>query len=637
MGQLLEKALVRGAKIAWPIFQGLNRLFPEGKPIQPKWSDKPLLKSHQRVMPKLGWPRQTDSLCPECIKEVRASIIDGEVDYSILREGKPGEVKAEIVERDGKIWMIKDCEKHGHFEDVMAMDPQFLERMERLYPGSDFYAPDKKLRNHGTSSIKYGRGSVLTVDLTNRCNMMCEPCFMDANQVGYVHELEWQEVKQILDNAVQIKPKRQLSVQFSGGEPTISPLFLDAVRYAKKVGYFSVQCATNGIHFAQNPEFAKEAYKAGLRIAYLQFDGVGNKNNAHRKIGNLFDVKLRAIENLYSAGIDVVLVVTIVNTINDHQVGEIFDFAVQNSDKISFISYQPVSFTGRDEDISDEDRHRQRYTLSHLAHDFKKQTGFTEPHRDWFPLSAVSVFSDFTDMMKGLDQEWGTLKCGCHPNCGVGTAFLVNKETKDKVAVGALVDFEQVMNDVNLINDMNRGPKSSKFQMALSLLRNYNPSAAPKDFKLKDLLTKFDKQSGGSMGGEYGEGAERKKDKWLMMFAAGMWFQDLWNYDFRRTERCIIPYGTQEGEISFCAYNTGVGWRNIIEHLYKNASVGQWYKEKGRHDVYANNKPVGLTSFDNSLKIPNQKDYNASDAAQGAAPTQAPYDHKKVVNAYFEV
>ena len=23
-----------------------------------------------------------------------------------------------------------------------------------------------------------------------------------------------------------------------------------------------------------------------------------------------------------------------------------------------------------------------------------------------------------------------------------------------------------------------------------------------------------------------------------------MWFQDLFNYDFRRTEMCIIPYGT---------------------------------------------------------------------------------------------
>ena len=53
--------------------------------------------------------------------------------------------------------------------------------------------------------------------------MMCNPCFMDANQVGYVHELEWEDVKKMLDDAVSIKPRRQLSVQFSGGEPTGGP------------------------------------------------------------------------------------------------------------------------------------------------------------------------------------------------------------------------------------------------------------------------------------------------------------------------------------------------------------------------------------------------------------------------------
>ena len=33
----------------------------------------------------------------------------------------------------------------------------------------------------------------------------------------------------MLDNAITIKPRRQMSVQFSGGEPTLSPYFLDAV------------------------------------------------------------------------------------------------------------------------------------------------------------------------------------------------------------------------------------------------------------------------------------------------------------------------------------------------------------------------------------------------------------------------
>src|SRR6185503_8508429 len=191
-------------------------------------------------------------------------------------------------------------------------------------------APLTQLRNHGTSSVKYGRGAVLTVDLTNRCNMMCDPCFMDANQVGYVHELSMAEVEKILDDALTIKPRRQLSVQFSGGEPTLSPHFLDAVRYAREVGYFCVQCASNGIRFAQEPEFCEQAREAGLRLCYLQFDGVTNEANSHRKVGNLFDVKKRAIENLHAAGVDVVFVVIVVNGVNNDQVGLILDFTITN-------------------------------------------------------------------------------------------------------------------------------------------------------------------------------------------------------------------------------------------------------------------------------------------------------------------
>ncbi|MCV4809469.1 radical SAM protein, partial [Escherichia coli] len=81
------------------------------------------------------------------------------------------------------------------------------------------------------------------------------------------------DVKEILDNAIQIKPRRQMSVQFSGGEPTLSPHFIEAIRYARKVGYNSVQAATNGIEFAKSKEFCRAAAEAGLRFVYLQFDG----------------------------------------------------------------------------------------------------------------------------------------------------------------------------------------------------------------------------------------------------------------------------------------------------------------------------------------------------------------------------
>ena len=266
--------------------------------------------------------------------------------------------------------MVKECPIHGTYEDLMAIDSRFLTWIEKNFPGRDIPAHnDEGLHKHGSSTVRYGRGSVLTVDLTNRCNMMCDPCFMDANQVGYVHELSWEEIQEVLDNAVKIKPRRQLSVQFSGGEPTMHPYFLDAIRYARKLGYNSVQAATNGIEFAKSKDFCKKAFEAGLRYAYLQFDGIGNDANSHRQVGNLFDVKLRAIENMHEAGIEIILVVTIVNNVNNDQVGSIVKFAMENPKKISFVAFQPVSFTGRDEDITPERRLRQRYTLSHLAND----------------------------------------------------------------------------------------------------------------------------------------------------------------------------------------------------------------------------------------------------------------------------
>ncbi|HEY7354071.1 MAG TPA: radical SAM protein, partial [Terriglobales bacterium] len=464
----VEKAVTYGAKGTWFVFDRLNRIKPNPAPT-PKWSDKPLLKSYQKSKPPLGWPRSTDSLCPKCVPEIRQQILDGHLPHEVLINEKVGEIKATIIEMDGKIMMVKECPKHGRFEDLMSIDTDFSKHLEDVFPGRDIRAHnDEKLHKHGSSTVKYGRGSVLTIDLTNRCNMMCDPCFMDANQVGFVHELTWEEIKQMLDNAITIKPRRQMSVQFSGGEPTLSPYFLDAVRYARQVGYNSVQAATNGIEFAKSFEFAQQAAEAGLRYAYLQFDGIGNAANAHRKVGNLFDVKLKAIDNLHRAGVEIVPVVTIVNGINNEQVGRIIQFALDNPKKIGFLSFQPVSFTGRDEAITDERRVAQRYTLSHLAHDVKSQTGLGEPKRDWFPISFMSTFSDWADLMhvNDLKNDWGQLSCGCHPNCGTGMAVMIDKETKEAVPVTAFLHGDQLAKDIAKVNDASRGKFLTGFGMA---------------------------------------------------------------------------------------------------------------------------------------------------------------------------
>ncbi len=291
--------------------------------------------------------------------------------------------------------------------------------------------------------------------------------------------------------------------------------------------------------------------------------------------------------------------------------GRIVQFALDNPKTISFLSFQPVSFTGRDEDISDDRRHAQRYTLSHLAHDVKDQTGLGEPTRDWFPISFMSTFSDWADNVHGPNNEWGQLSCGCHPNCGIGMALMIDKETKEAVPVTAFLNADRLARDVAKVNDGARGKTLSMVGIALALLRNYDPFKAPTHFKISDMMKKMDK-SFGATGKDYGsvkgdrtkaDIEKRRADRWNFLFIAGMWFQDLFNYDFRRTEQCIIPYATQEGEISFCAYNTGVGWRNIIEKMHMTATLTKWYEEHGRHEIFAGGKKVGMAHQGHKLEL----------------------------------
>jgi hypothetical protein len=193
-------------------------------------------------------------------------------------------------------------------------------------------------------------------------------------------------------------------------------------------------------------------------------------------------------------------------------------------------------------------------------------------------------------------------------------AVMIDKETKEAVPVTAFLNGDRIAQDVAKVNDAGRGRFLSVFGMALALARNYDPFQAPKHFKLVDLLKKFDKTFGatknpdakyGSVSGDrtVEDIKKRRQDRWNFLFIAGMWFQDLWNYDFRRTEQCIIPYATQEGEISFCAYNTGVGWRNIIEKMHMTATLTKWYEEHGRHEIFAGGKAVGMNDKSHKLRL----------------------------------
>ncbi|HEX4446715.1 MAG TPA: radical SAM protein, partial [Polyangiaceae bacterium] len=218
--------------------------------------------------------------------------------------------------------------------------------------------------------------------------------------------------------------------------------------------------------------------------------------------------------------------------------------------------------------------------------------------------SSLGPFGDLTDLMLAGQTDWGALKCGCHPNCGIGTALLVNKKTRQMVPLAQVLDLQGLLSDIQEITDAAQPRAVTLAELAVSLCRRFDARQAPPGFSIGTLVRQFLSQTG-ARGQELGQHAQDASEfEWRVLFVAGMWFQDLFNYDFRRTEMCIIPYGTQEGEISFCAYNTGVGWRQVVEKMHASATLAEWHRTRGRHAVYAKNQKLPLPSPRGTIRLP---------------------------------
>jgi hypothetical protein len=151
------------------------------------------------------------------------------------------------------------------------------------------------------------------------------------------------------------------------------------------------------------------------------------------------------------------------------------------------------------------------------------------------------------------------------------------------------------MRDAVEITDSGRGPATTKALVSLSILRNFNEQKAPSGFgpaNLRRVLEDCFYRVAGSSD-HWSQKANSYDGRWRVMIFNGMWFQDAFNYDFSGICNSTIPVATTQGEISFCAYYGG-GWRKVVEHQSQTATLPEWHRTHGRHEIYANGKKVDL-------------------------------------------
>lgn len=503
-----------------------------------------------------------ESLCPECLLPLPAT----------------------LLERDGGVWMEKSCPLHGPFEDVVARRADLYHKMER-------YAFDDAVALAGTPGGEAGAcpqgcglcsghasTAIMTnLDLTNRCNLRCPVCFANAAVQPYVCEPSLPEIEQMLDRALAVRPKRLQAIQFSGGEPTLSPHFLAACKAARDRGVRAIQAATNGILFARDETFAARAAAAGLNGIYLQFDGLDDEAyRANRGADGLWALKLAAIRACKEAGIRVTLVPTVIRGVNDHQVGEILKFAAAHMEPVVAVSFQPVAFTGR---IDSAERLARRYTLSDLATDLERQTGLLDALEDWYPLSALTPFSRVVGRVIGTDAHgFGPMHCNAHPGCGMSAYLLVNPSTGQTVPLTRLFDVPQLLQELSALAERAGAWRPlATAQLLRVFLRAFRPECAPRGLTWDKLFLAADALSGRRLLGL----ARKHRYEWRLLFVTTMHFQDAYNYQVDRVKRCTVHYSAPDGRIyPFCTFNTGASFRERVERAH-GVPKEVWVRERG--------------------------------------------------------
>lgn len=506
-----------------------------------------------------GLPKDTRSVCPVCLRTVQAR----------------------LFEDHGRVLMEKQCGEHGSFRDVYWSDVALYLKAE-TYGGYQGRGPaNPQVNGCGPCPTRCGlcQGHLSqtlcgNLDLTNRCNLGCPTCFAGAGLPQIVYEPPLERVVAMLRAYRAQRPVPVAVLQFAGGEPTLSPHFVDAVRAAATLGFPHIQVATNGLKFA-DVEFAERCREAGLHTAYLQFDGVEEGAYLRLRGRPLLEKKLQAFENLKRAGIVTVFVPTLVRGINDDQVGGILRLAVANADHVAGVSFQPVAFTGR---VSEEDRIARRFTLPDLAWAVEQQTGYARARSDWYPLNCLAPFSR---LIGALGAE-SPLPFTCHPHCALATYIIVD-EAQGVTPFTRFLDVDGLLPAMERLAEAATSGglfRSLTGARALwSLRRHFRAEAAPAGLSFESFLALIDGLRDKSVGRNRGDPVQRR---YRALMVAGMHFMDNYNYDLERIRRCVVHYVAPDGRVyPFCSYNAGPTYRRKVEREF-GVPLERW-KERRDH------------------------------------------------------
>ena len=444
----------------------------------------------------------TRSICPEC-----KTVID-----------------AQIIIRDNKVFMRKRCPEHGWFEGIISSDAEmYVDFVKFNKPGTIPLEFSTEVKDGcpldcGLCPEHKQHMCLALIEVNTACNLNCPVCFANAG-IGY--SLTLQQVEGMLDRFVETEGDPEV-LQFSGGEPTIHPQLFDMIQAAQDRGIRQVMVNTNGVRLAHDDKFLAGLAKLDP-VIYFQFDGLRRETYQIIRGEDLLDTKMKALDRINQAGLNVVLVAAIEHDVNVDEVGAIVEFGLKHP-AVKGVVLQPVTHVGR--------------------------------HIDFDPMKRVTipdVIHGIVDQTKGrfILEDFVPVPC-CFPTCQVNSYVFVDGD--QVVPLPRLLDIEHYL-DYITNRALPKAPNADDVQKALEGLWSASAVAGT-----EKTASQFECACGPGLDLPYS--MNHLKDHIFQIAIKD--FMDAYTFSVKQVMKCCVGILVPDGRaIPFCAYNS-VGYREAI-------------------------------------------------------------------------
>jgi MoaA/NifB/PqqE/SkfB family radical SAM enzyme len=175
----------------------------------------------------------------------------------------------------------------------------------------------------GTSSGDLGAPLYIAWQVTNECNLACLHCIEESGPGKAFHDELSQA--QVFDFLEQVAERQVPYLSFSGGEPTLHPLFFEMVAYVCARNS-ELKIETNG--HGLTVEKCERLKSLGVKAVQVSLDGASRETFNRMRIRGDFDLAIQGIRNLHAAGVPVEINYS-PTLFNIHEIGLAVDLACE--------------------------------------------------------------------------------------------------------------------------------------------------------------------------------------------------------------------------------------------------------------------------------------------------------------------